>query len=221
MRERGQASVETVALIAAVLALAAALLFGIARFAPPLASALGRALSGVVTPSAPAAPGLDGLESAILTAAAGPEADGPTVLDVRTHLRSRLGRSAGDAAFATALRPLVEQALPSGAPAISSVGVVDNASETAWLRTQFHPDGFTQAAGVAIGLAGTPGAVYSLAGSLGLLGGEQPDGLAPGSAAGDVVVRVGGRRTLVLRRRAGHGLEVIADTTDSVHGAPR
>ena len=65
------------------------------------------------------------------------------------------------------------------------------------------------------------GAVYSLADSLGLLGGEQPDGLAPGSAAGDVVVRVGGRRTLVLRRRAGHGLEVIADTTDSVHGAPR
>jgi type IV pilus assembly protein PilM len=77
------------------------------------------------------------------------------------------------------------------------------------------------AAGVAVGLAGTPGAVYSLADSLGLLGGEQPDGRAPGSAAGDVVVRVGGRRTLVLRRRAGHGLEVIADTTDSVHGVSR
>ena len=68
MRERGQASVETVALIAAVLALAAALLFGIARFSAPLAAALGRALSGVVAPGTPAAPGLDGLESAILAA---------------------------------------------------------------------------------------------------------------------------------------------------------
>ena len=52
MRERGQASVETIALIAVALAVAAALLLGVARFAPPLRGdarpgALGRRRAGV------------------------------------------------------------------------------------------------------------------------------------------------------------------------------
>ena len=61
MRERAQASVETIALMAAAAALAAALALGVVRLGPPLASVIGQALAGVVAPAAPTAPGLDDL----------------------------------------------------------------------------------------------------------------------------------------------------------------
>jgi hypothetical protein len=223
MRERGQASVETVGLIAAVLALAAAVLFGIVRFGPPLATTLGAALSGVVNPGAPTAPGLDGLESALLAAATSPDTDGPTVLDVRTHLRSRLGRAAGDAAFAAALRPLVELALPMDAAHVPGMSftITDVGAEMAWLRAQFHPGLSVKAAKAVLGLAGPPGAAYSVADSLGLLAHDEPDGIAPGAGAGDVVVRLDSRRTLVLRREPDRGLALIADTVASPREAAR
>jgi hypothetical protein len=217
MRERGQASVETVALIAVALAVATALLLGIVRFAPPFAATLARTLSGILTPSAPTAPGLDTLESAFLTAATSPDADGPTLLDVRTHLRSRLGRVAGDEAFAAVLRPLVERALPTSARRleIESIDVTDSATEAEWLRSRFHPGWSVAASKIALGLLGPPGAVYALADAIGVAGGELPDALAPGAAAGDVVVELAGGRVIALRRRPGSGLAIVGDARTS------
>jgi hypothetical protein len=217
MRQRGQASVETVALIAVALAVAAALLLGIVRLAPPFTATLVRVLSGVVAPGSQSTPGLDGLEVALLDAATSPDGDGPTMLDVRTLLRARVGRAAGDAAFLQALRPLVARALPPNALdlAIESIGVTDSATEVAWLRTRLHPDLWVQGAEAIVGAAGIPGGVYSLGASLGLLGGDQPGGIAPGAAAGDVSVALAGRRVLVFRRRADAGFALIADQTAS------
>jgi hypothetical protein len=222
MRERGQASVETIALIAVALAVGTALLLGIAGLAPALASTLARALSGVVTPASPSAPGLDGLESALLAGATSPDAEGATMLDVRTHLRSRLGLVAGDAAFAAVLRPLVERDLPEDARDldIEAIGITDAAEEAAWLRTQLHPDLWVRGAEAAVGWAGVPGGIYSLGTSLGLLGGDHPDAIAPGEATGDVAVVLHGDRTIILRRREGKGLTRIADTTMSRRTAP-
>jgi hypothetical protein len=222
MRERGQASVETVALIALALAVATALLLGITGFASPLTTTLVRALSGVVAPGSPSAPGLDGLEVALLDGATSPDVDGPTVLDVRTHLRSRLGRAAGDAAFAVVLRPLVKQALPADAQdlEIEAIGVTDAATETAWLRSQLHPDLWVRGAEALVGSAGIPGGLYSVGTSLGLLGGDQPDAIAPGAAVGDVAVVLHGRRTIILRRREGKGLTRISDRTVSRRYGP-
>jgi hypothetical protein len=222
MRERGQASVEAIALIAVALALATALLLAIAGFAPALTSTLVRALSGVVAPRSPSAPRLDGLESALLAAATSPDADAPTLLDVRTHLRSRLGQSAGDAAFAAVLRPLVDQALPEGAREleIEAIGVTDATAEAAWLRTQLHPDLWLRGAEAAVGWASVPGGIYSLGTSLGLLGGDQPDAIAPGEATGDVAVILHGDRTIILRRREGKGLTRISDMTMSRRAGP-
>ena len=213
MRERAQASVETIALIAAALALAAVLLLGVVRLAPPLAAALGQALSGVFQSGDPTAPGLDGFEHALLSAATGPDADGPTLLDLRTQLRSHLDRAAADAAFATVLRPLVTGALATraiDAPA-GAIAIVDRATEDAWLHDQFHPARLREAAELLVGLAGTPGAVIALAHEAGLGADEPVDGIAPGHAAGDVVVRVNGIRDVVLRRQEGSGLTVISD----------
>jgi hypothetical protein len=217
MRERGQASVETVALIAMALAVATALLLGIVRFAPPFASTLAQALSGILAPGAPTAPELDRLESALLAAATSPDADGPTLLDVRTHLRSRLGQAAGDAAFSAALRPLVERALPPSAAQleIQSIDVTGTDTETAWLRSRFHPSWSVRASKIVLGLLGPPGAVYALADAVGVAGGELPDALAPGAGAGDVVVTLAGRRVLALRRRPGSGLAVVGDARTS------
>jgi hypothetical protein len=222
MRERGQASVETVALIAVAVAVATALLLGIAGFGPALTTTLVRALSGVVAPGSQGAPGLDGLENALLAGATSPDADAPTLLDVRTHLRSRLGRAAGDAAFAVILRPLVEAELPAGAQdlAIEGIGVTDTATETAWLRRQLHPDLWTRGAEAVVGSAGIPGGVLSLGTSLGLLGGDQPDEIAPGAAAGDIAVVLHGRRTIILRRREGKGLTRLSDITVSRRYGP-
>ena len=213
MRERGQASVEAVALIALALAVAAALLLGVVRFGRPLTAALVQALSGVVAPGPPADSRLDGLEQALLAGATSVDADGPTLLDVRTRLRSRLGRSAGDAAFALALRPLVASALPADARMddVASLGVVDAAAEKAWLRTRFHPDLMVQGAGLLVSVAGPVGGAYSLAKSFGLVEGDQPDSIAPGNRAGDVLVALPLHRVIVLRRREGKGLSVIRD----------
>ncbi|HEY3614697.1 MAG TPA: hypothetical protein VGK92_13365 [Gaiellales bacterium] len=213
MRQRGQATVEAIALIAVALALAAALLLGMLRFAPPFTATLVRALSGVVAPGSQRAPTLDGLETALLDGATSPDADGPTLLDVRTHLRARLGTVAGDGAFLAVLRPLVARALPSDAPlaAVEAIHVIDAATEKAWLRAILHPDFMTQAAGVVVGSAGTVGGLYSVAKTFGLVEGPQPDFIAPGDRLGDVLVSLPLHRQIVLRRRAGDGLTVVDD----------
>jgi hypothetical protein len=213
MRERGQASVETVALIAVALAVATALLLGIAGFGPALMTTLVRAFSGVVAPGSERAPGLDGLEVALLDGATSPDADGPTLLDVRTHLRTRLGQAAGDLAFADVLRPLIAQALPSDADLkdVEAIGVVDAASEKAALHARFHPDLMTQGAGILVGAAGPVGNSYAVLKSLGVVEGDQPDSIAPGSRMGDVIVRLPLRREIVLRHRRGQGLTVLQD----------
>ena len=222
MRERGQASVETTALIAVALAIATALLLGVARFAPPYAASLVRALSGVVAPSEQLAPGLDDLEAALVAGATGAGSDGPTLLDVRTHLRSRLGRSAGDAVFARTLRLLVEQALPPDAAglALAGISITGQALEIAYLRGRLHPDLWTRGATTLVGSAGPVGGAWSLLDSLGVLGGDEPGGLAPGAAAGDVTVALAHRRVLVLRRLEGAGLAVVGDRTTPARFGP-
>jgi hypothetical protein len=215
MRERGQASVETVALIAVALAVAAALLLGITGFGPVLTTTLVRALSAVVAPGAERAPRLDGLEVALLDGATSPDADGPTLLDVRTHLRTRLGRVAGDAAFARVVRPLIAQVLPSDADLqhLEAIRIVDRATEKAALQARFHPDLMTQGAGLLVGSAGPVGNTYSVLKSFGVVEGDQPDSIAPGSRTGDVIVQLPPRREIVLRHRRGGGLVVLQDTS--------
>ena len=209
--------------MAAALALAAVLLLGIVRLAPPLASALGGRSPGVFAPGQPSAPGLDGLERALLAGATGSDADGPTLLDLRTHLRSRLARAAADAAFAATLRPLVTRTLQEHEmdTGVGEISVVERASEDAWLRDRFHPARLGRAVEIVVGLAGLPGAVISLAREAGLGADEPVDGIEPGHAAGDVVVRVGGIRDVVLRRRAGSGLTVISDELVRARGEGR
>jgi hypothetical protein len=212
MRERAQASVETIALLVAALALAAVLLLGIVRLAPPLASQIGEALSGAFASSEPIAPGLDQLERSLLAGATSSDADGPTLLDLRTHLRLRLDRSAADTAFAANVRPLVTRALAEHGigGAAGDIALVDRSTEDAWLRDRFHPARLHGAAELAVGLAGLPGAIISLARKAGLGADEPVDGIEPGRAAGDIVVRVG-IRDIVLRRRPESGLSVISD----------
>ena len=221
MRERAQASVETIALTAAAVALATALLLGVVRLAPPLASGIGQALSHVFAPSQPKAPGLDGLERLLLSGATSPDDDGPTLLDLRVHLRSRLDRPSADAAFAAILRPLVEAALaPRSIDSRGSdVTIVDRAAEDAWLHHRFYPGRWKSSVELGIELMGTPGGIIGLAHDLGLGADEPVDGIAPGHAAGDVVVRLaGGWRELILRRRPGSGLSVIADLVQPRRG---
>jgi hypothetical protein len=214
MRERGQASVETIALTAAAVALAAALTMGVIRLGPPLASALGHALSGVVAPTdAARAPGLDALERALLAGATGPAADGPTLLDLRTRLGARLDRPRADAVLASILRPLVDRALAAKSirSKPESITIVDRATEDAWIRRRFHP-GLAQRIGEFTGgLVGGPAAVLSVLEDIGVAADEPPDGIQAGFAAGDVVVQVsgGGYREVILRRRAEQGLVVV------------
>jgi len=209
MRERAQASVETIALLAAAIALAAALAFGVARLGPPLAATLGQVLAGGSPPGTAQAPGLDGLERALLDGATGPDAGGPTLLDVRTQLRSRLGATAGDVAFDAAVRPLVERALKasgieSGAGAIDVVG---RAAEDAWLHDRFHPGFLRRAA--ELGASITPaGSALALRDHLGLGGGAR---IPPGSQVGDVVSHTPGGGGVVLRSIAGSGLVIVGD----------
>jgi hypothetical protein len=214
MRERAQASVETIALTAAALALAAALLLGVVRLAPPLASVIGRAVSGVLTPGTPTAPGLDALERALLDGATSTDVDAPTLLDLRSHLRARLDGPSAEAAFTATLRQLVARALSGHSvdTAPDDIGVVDRATEDAWLRDRFHPGRLREIAELAIGFAGIPGTVYSLADDLGLTKHEPADAIDPGRAAGDIVVFFRhGLRRIVLRRTPGRGLAVVAD----------
>src|SRR5260221_14734751 len=99
MRERAQASVETIALLAAVIALAAALMLGVARLGPPLAGSIGDALSGAFDPGAAVAPGIDPFERLLVASATSPDPDGATFLDLRTSLRARLAPNDADAVF--------------------------------------------------------------------------------------------------------------------------
>src|SRR4051794_27479808 len=214
MRERAQASVETVAIMAVAVALAAALALGVVRLGPPFASALREALSGVFHPGAATAPGLDDLERALLAGAAGADADGPTVLDVRAHLRLRLGRTAADTAFAAALKPLVARALQGAGirSELGAISVVDRAAEDQWVRDRLHPGRVHQAVelGADIVIASR---MRVVAVALELANGldEPGDPIPPGHAAGDVVVRLGkaDTRGVVLRRRPGRGLAMI------------
>ena len=210
MRERAQASVETIALLAAAMAVAAALMLAVVQLGPPLVTSIGQALSNAFGPSAPTAPGLDPLERLVLDGATSAAAEGPTLLDLRTHLRSRLDRPEADAAFAEILRPLTVRALSAdaidGGP--GRIELVDRATEDHWLRGRFHPSVVTRVASFALGLAGGPGALYSLGRDLGFAAVEA---IPPGFAAGDVVVQIGnGPREVVLRKQPDRGLIVIA-----------
>src|SRR5438045_914253 len=111
MRERAQASVEAIALLAAAIALAAVLLLGVTRLAAPLGAAIGGAVSGAFGSGTPTAPGLDAFGGILLAGATSPDPGGPTLLDLRRHLRSSLGRPAADAAFAASVRDLVARVL--------------------------------------------------------------------------------------------------------------
>jgi hypothetical protein len=214
MRERGQASVEAVALMAAAVALAAVLAVGVVRLGPPFASVLREALSGIVAPGSATAPGLDGLERALLAGATSADADGPTVLDLRSHLRSRLDRAAADTAFAATLKPLVERALADAGIETQpgDVTLVDRASEDSWVRHQLHPGRFQRASELIAGILGSRIRVLAVVGDLGIGAGGPDDAIYPGHAAGDIVVRVddGAVRDVVLRRRPDKGLTVIA-----------
>jgi hypothetical protein len=214
MRERAQASVETVALMAAAVALAAALAFGVVRLGPPFVSALREALSGVFASGSATAPSLDGLERALLAGAAAADADGPTMLDLRAHLRSRLDRPAADTAFSAVLKPLVERALTDAAIEAEpgDITVVDRASEDGWVRNRLYPGRLDRASELVAGILASRIRVFAVIGDLGIGFGGPDDAIAPGHAAGDIIVRVddGAVRDVVLRRRAGAGFAVIA-----------
>jgi len=211
MRERAQASVETIALLAAAMAIAGALTLAVVRLGPPLVASIGQALTHAFGPSAPTAPGLDPLERIVLDRATSTTADGPTLLDLRTHLRSRLDRPSADAAFTAILVPLAARALAAGAidGGPGRIQLVDRTTEDHWLRSRFHPGFVTRFSSFALGLAGGPGAIYSLGRDVGL---ASEDAIPPGSAAGDVVVQIGGGlREVVLRKLPDRGLIVIAE----------
>jgi hypothetical protein len=212
MRERAQASVETIALMAAVVALAGALVLGAARLGPPLAASIGAALSGAFGGGTPEAPGLDPLERLLVASAMSAAADGATLLDLRTSLRARLGQKSGDAAFAATLRPLVVRALSAGSieGTPGEIRVVERSAEDSWLRERFHPGGFSRFKEFAMTASGKAGGIVGLLHDAGMGSGEA-DGIEPGHAAGDIVVEVdGGLHELVLRRRPGAGLTVVA-----------
>jgi hypothetical protein len=211
MRERAQASVETIALMAAVVALAGALTLGAARLGPPLAASIGAALSGAFDGGKPEAPGLDPFEHLLVASAMSAAADGATLLDLRTSLRARLGQKTGDAAFAATLRPLVVRALSVGSieGTPGEIRVVDRSAEDSWLRERFHPGGFSRFKEFAMTASGKAGGIVGLLHDAGI--GSEADGIEPGHAAGDIVVEVDdGLREFVLRRRPGAGLTVVA-----------
>src|SRR6185436_5989737 len=108
---------------------------------PPFASVVREALSGVFASGSPTAPSLDGVERALLAGTTSADADGPTVLDLRAHLRARLDRPAADTAFSAVLKPLVERALADAAIEAEpgDITVVDRASEDSWVRNRLHP----------------------------------------------------------------------------------
>jgi hypothetical protein len=212
MRDRAQASVETIALMAAVMAVAGALAVGVVRLGPPLATSLGAALSGAFGGGTPTAPGLDPFERLLLASATSTEVDGATLLDLRTSLRTRLGLRGGDAAFVATLRRLVAAALSqqslTGTPA--GIRIVDRDAEDDWLRERFHPGAFSRVKAFASAAIGKSGGVVDLFRHVGI-GSSRAQGIEPGHAAGDVVVEMeGGLRAFVLRRRPDDGLVVVA-----------
>jgi hypothetical protein len=214
MRERAQASVETVAIMGVAVALAAALALGVVRLGPPFASLLREALSGVFASGTATAPSLDGLERALLSGATSAEADGPTMLDVRTHLRSRLGRVAADTAFNAVVKPLVERALADASieSDADAMTVVDRASEDAWVRHHLNPGRMNRASELVAGSLASRIRLLAVISDLGIGTDGPDDAIQPGNAAGDIVVRVddGAVRDVVLRRRPGAGFAVIA-----------
>jgi hypothetical protein len=225
MRERAQASVETIALMAAVLALAGALALGAARLGPPLAASIGAALAGAYGGETPVAPGLDPFERLLVASATGADADGATLLDLRTSLRARLGDTSGDAAFAATLRPLVVRVLAAeslkGTP--GDIRIVDREAEDSWLRERFHPGALSRLKEFALAAAGKPGAVVEFFRDTGV-GPRVPEAIEPGHATGDVVVEIeGGLRAFVLRRRPDDGLVVVASqaVTSTTGGTQR
>jgi hypothetical protein len=222
MRERGQASVETLALMAAAVALAAVVALGVVRLGPPFASVLREALSGVLAPGSATAPGLDDLGQALLAGATSAGADGPTMLDVRTHLRSRLDGASAEAAFSATLKPLILRALADASVESppGEVTVVGRASEDAWVRGRLHPGFLKRSAEVAAGLLGRGGRLVSVVHDVGFGADRAAEAIRPGYAAGDVVVEVhdGHVHRVVLRRHPDRGFAVIGKF--DVGGAP-
>src|SRR4051812_3219885 len=213
MGERAQASIETIALLAAVMAVAAGLLVAAAVLGPRLATSIGHALSGASGPGTPTAPALDRLESLLFDGATSTGPDGPTLLDLRTQLRSRLGTRPADAALDTILRRLVSRTLSEQAVAgtLGALTLVDRREEDAWLRERFHPGLLSRFREFASGVAGKPGAFVMLARDAGLEPDEE-DGIEPGHAAGDLIAQLDdGRREVVLRRRPDSGLAIVSN----------
>jgi hypothetical protein len=211
MRERAQASVETAALTAVALALAIVLGLAVVRLGPALASTIAGAVSGVFESGRPTAPGLDGLERDLLAAATAGGASAPTLLDLRTQLRARLGDDAGDAAFDDAVRPIVERLAhaASVAGAARAITVVDRSVEDSWLEHRLNPGLMRRA--LKFAFAESPiGAADAVAVDAGML--DPRTRISPGNAAGDLVVQIRGRRSgaIVVRRQADGGLAIIS-----------
>ena len=203
--------------MAAAVALAAALAFGVVRLGPPFASALREALSGVFASGSATAPSLDGLERALLAGATGhgrrrPDDARParasalatrsprrrhgvrgrpeTTRRARAHRRRRRGRAGRHHSG----RPRVGGQL-AAEPAPPRR--LDRAASS-WPESSRHASGCSPSLG-----------------DLGIGSRGPDDAIAPGHAAGDIIVRVddggrAGRRATAARRRR---TRVIASPT--------
>ena len=212
MRERGQASVETIALTATALALAIALGVGVVRLAPPFAAALARALSGGRRP----APRPTHPASTDSSARCSParRARRPTA-----HAARSANAPPGAPRSAGRRRGVLGD--PAPARRARARGRLDHvparrrgrhrAAEDALDPTPAPPGRERRIAETAASLAGTPGAVYSVISDLGITADQPSDGIAAGFEAGDVIVQVrgGGYREVVLRRQPDAGLRVV------------
>ena len=176
----------------------------------PLAASIGQALSGAFGPGAPTAPGLDPLERVLLDGATSPGADGPTLLDLRTQLRSRLERPIGRRRIrrdpAPARRSRAFGAVDRGGPAATSRSSTA-ATEDAWLRDALSPGSCSSRfREFAAGIAGKPGAVVSLVREPASSADERGWHRAgPRRGRRRRAGLDGGRREVVLRRRSGSG----------------
>ena len=226
MRERAQASVETIALMAA-----AARARGSARCsascasAPPLASALGAALSGVVAPGKATAPGLDGLERALLAGATSHRAGRPDAARP-AHASPLATRPA--AAQTQRSRPILRRSSHARSPdaAIDAepddIAVVDRATRGRMGARPPPSRAPAPRADLAIGFACVSGRLFSLAQR------SRPDGRrarptrsSRATPRATLVSLSHGLRDVVLRRPPGSGLAVVADGEAAARGGAR
>ena len=195
MRERAQASVETIALMAVGRRARGGARAG--RRAPRAAVRLGAA--GQRSPASSRRARRRLRDSTVSSARCSPAPRAPTPTAprcstcARTCARASIA-AAADAAFAATLRPLVERALAARDASSTEpvdIAVVDRAAEDAWVRDRLHPGAPARAAvELAAGRArlahpGTRGRR-----DLGDRRRRAPaTAIPPGHAAGDVIVR--------------------------------